>query len=188
MEWYIGPAARPVDLGERLKAQGLVHEADMPGMAADLTELNEDLPMPSGLEIRRVEDAGTLRSFLQILATVFAYPDSCQTRIFDVESSYGFGPDSPYKRYVGLLEGKPVATSAVCLLAGVAGVYYVATLPEERGKGVGSAMTLLPLQEARSSGYRVGILHSSSKGLGVYRRLGFKEFCKIGACAWEPAK
>jgi GNAT superfamily N-acetyltransferase len=188
MDWYVGPATTPADLGERLKAQGLVHEADVPGMAADLTELNEDSPLPLRLEVHRVEDVGTLKSFLQILATVFAFPESSQTRVFDVESSCGLGPNSPYRRYVGLLEGKPVATSAVYLLAGVAGVYWVATLPDERGKGIGSAMTLLPLQEARSSGYRVGILHSSSNALGVYHRLGFEEFCKIGVYAWEPVK
>lgn len=188
MEWYVGPAATPADLGERLKAQGLVHEGDSPGMAVDLTKLNEGLAVPSGLEIRRVEDVGSLRNFLHILATVFAFPDSCQKPVFDVESSLGFAPDSPYQRYIGLLKRKPVATSAVYLLSGVVGVYWVATLPEERGKGIGSAMTLFPLQEARSSGYRVGILHSSSKGLGVYRRLGFKELCKIGFYAWEPAK
>ena len=188
MQWYVGPASRPVDLGERLKAQGLVHEGDSPGMAVDLAKLNEDLVVPSGLEIRRVEDVGNLRNFVHILATVFAFPDSCQKPVFDVESSLGFAPDSPYQRYIGLLKRKPVATSAVYLLSGVVGVYWIATLPEERGKGIGSAMTLFPLQEARSSGYRVGILHSSSKGLGVYRRLRFKEFCKIGFYAWEPAK
>jgi predicted acetyltransferase len=66
----------------------------------------------------------------------------------------------------------------------VAGIYNVGTVPEARGKGIGAAMTLAPLLEARARGYRIAILHASDFGYNVYRRLGFQEYCKMHIFAW----
>jgi predicted acetyltransferase len=63
--------------------------------------------------------------------------------------------------------------------AGVAGIYWVATVPEARQRGLGTAITLVPLLEARDMGYTTGILHASEMGYGVYQRIGFQELCMM---------
>lgn len=53
----------------------------------------------------------------------------------------------------------------------------VTTLSECRKQGIGRALTLAPLLEARASGYRIGVLQSTQMGLNLYRSIGFREYC-----------
>jgi predicted acetyltransferase len=68
--------------------------------------------------------------------------------------------------------------------AGVAGISSVATVPEARRKGVGSAVTLEPLKEARRLGYRIATLFSSEMAVSMYQKLGFKEYCRCSLYLW----
>jgi ribosomal protein S18 acetylase RimI-like enzyme len=146
-------------------------------MAVDLLALNEDIAAPSDLRIKHVTQAGTLRRWVSTMFRGFELPDSGERALFDLLIGLGF--DLPLRNYVGFLNGEPIATAELFLGAGVAGIYGVATVPTARRQGIGAALTLAPLREARAMGYRIGILHSSVMGLGVYRRLGFREYCKM---------
>ena len=67
----------------------------------------------------------------------------------------------------------------------MAGIYALATVPEARGQGLGVALTLAPLLEARAMGYRIGVLASSEMALGLYRRVGFREYCEFHIYFWS---
>ena len=41
-----------------------------------------------------------------------------------------------------------------------------------------------PLHEARAMGYRIGILQALNMGVGVYRDLGFQEYCMLSHYVW----
>lgn len=187
MMWWTGPSTRPADLGKHLQAHGLTHAGDSPGMAADLLALNEDLPAPSGLTMERVGDVTTLKKWLHPLTVGFEFPGFAAKALFDLFADLGFDLHLPWQNYVSWLKGEPVSCSSLFLAAGVAGIYNVATVPEARRKGIGAAMTLASLREARALGYRVAILHSSQMGLGVYERLGFEEYCTLSHYVW-PAE
>lgn len=58
--------------------------------------------------------------------------------------------DARFQTYLAILNGKPVGTSQLFLSEGVAGIYNVTCIPEARGQGIGSAITLAPLFEAAS--------------------------------------
>jgi ribosomal protein S18 acetylase RimI-like enzyme len=172
------PSTRPVNLSDYLEAHGLRHIADYPGMAVQLVELNEDLTAPSDLGIERVEDAKTLEQMIRVFTIGYGVPVSFTDLLFNIFSILGF--ELPLRHYIGWLKGEPIACSSLLLSSGVAGIYLVATVKEARGQGIGSALTLAPLSEARALGYRIGVLGSTEKGLGVYRRLGFREYFKFG--------
>jgi GNAT superfamily N-acetyltransferase len=184
MAWWTGPVTRPADLGERLLAHGLTPEEGLTGMAVDLLTIREDLPTPHDLTIERVGDMETLKAWSRVLAAGFGVPDFVGEAFLDWFTSLGVEAHLPWRFYLGKLDGEPVATAAMFLSAGVAGIYDVATLPEARRQGVGAAITLAPLREAWALGYRVGILHASEIGLGVYQKIGFRAYCPIGQYVW----
>ncbi len=178
--WHTGPATRPPELGERLLAHGLTHRGQEPGMAADLARLPERPPTTPGLTITPVSDTVALRAWCATFARAFGASPGIEEIMCSIEASLGLDPDGHRRLYLGRLDKKPVASAALFLGAGVAGLYCVGTLPAARQQGIGRAMTLHPLLEARALGYKVGTLHASPMGVGIYRRLGFKVYCQMG--------
>jgi ribosomal protein S18 acetylase RimI-like enzyme len=180
MMWWTGPSTMPVDLPERLQRVGLVQAEQAPGMALDLEELDERSVRVPDLEIEFVASSDDCSVFAEVLAAGFEMPDFVSQTLTRILADVGMGPKGPACSFLGRLNGKPAATSTLALVGGIAGIYNVATLPDARGHGIGTAMTLAPLRHARDIGYRIAILHSSQMGFNVYHRLGFREYCKIG--------
>ncbi len=85
-------------------------------------------------------------------------------------------PDASVQFFVIFKDAKPISTSLLYLHGGLAGIYCVATVPAERGRGLGAHVTAEPLRIAYDLGYRVGVLQSSVAGYPVYKRLGFAGF------------
>lgn len=181
MMWWTGPATIPSDLGTILSERGFRFSAN-PGMAADLTLFPENYPLPKDLLIKRVENEEELAIWSRVVCEVFEIPDFVADAFFDLFLNLGF--DSPCLNYIGLIDQEIVATSSVLLAGGVAGIYNVATVESARRKGIGAAMTAIPLLEARAAGYRIGTLEASESGFNVYRKLGFQEYCKISHYVW----
>jgi len=182
MMWWLGPSAQPTDLGTNLSKRGLQFSVS-PGMAADLATLPESYVLPKGLQIRKVANEAELAIYCRVLSGVFGMPEFVGDAFYDFFLNLGF--NSPFINYIGLIDDQIIATSSVCLGGGVAGIYNVATLESARCKGIGAAMTVIPLLEARSAGYRVAALESSESGYSVYQKLGFQEYCKIAHYVWS---
>ena len=66
----------------------------------------------------------------------------------------------------------------------VAGIYNVGIIPEARGQGIGTAMTIFLLREAKAAGYRIAILQASDMGVNLYHRIGFATYFKLSMYAW----
>lgn len=181
--WWVAPFDTPADLGTRLTNAGLTLEGNAPAMAANLDDISLDEPPPAGLEIVPVTDDGTLREFLTIVEADWlewrgGEPTAVQRRTLDAfarEIPLRFPSEPVPLRWLGRVDGQPVATSRVSLGGGVAGLYAILTLPAHRGRGIGRAMTLAALRAAAGLGYRIGVLQSSDLGYGVYLKLGFRD-------------
>jgi GNAT superfamily N-acetyltransferase len=185
MAWLIGPTTRPVDLGSCLQAQGWKFGDEAPGMAIELQTLNESFFSPPLLAIERIHDTETLRTWLRVMTVGSEIPEEGLALLLELVSKHGFMGDPYVHFYLGLLKDKPVATSLLFLGGGVAGIYNVSTLPEFRHQGIGSALTVAPLLQARTWGYRIGTLQSTPIGLHLYRHLGFREYCTFQAYFWQ---
>ncbi|HEU5101593.1 MAG TPA: GNAT family N-acetyltransferase [Roseiflexaceae bacterium] len=168
--WWIGPLSKPTDLGSLLEEHGLHPASEVPGMAIELTGVENHVEIPPGFTIQKV----ITKEMQAVWARI---SDSAVDTMVQLEATLSDPQYQAQHRYLGLLDGMPVARSALALDAGVAGIYAVGTIPMARGKGIGRAMTVLPLLEARQLGYRVGILQASQMGYSLYQKLGFKDVC-----------
>lgn len=175
--WWMEPPLRVSDWEPALSKYGFGYSADTPGMAVDLQALNESIGTVDRLEVRVVADEESLRTWAHIFTVGYGLPSDWEDSVLDLWTKMGL--DFPMRNYLGYWNGKPVSTSTLFLGGGNAGIYCVATLPEARGKGIGAALTLKPLQEAREMGFRIGTLQSSEMGFNVYQRLGFRHLCQI---------
>ena len=184
--WWIGPSEPVPDWGKRLEVKGFVHGTELTGMAVDLLALNEKSSMPPGFTISEVMNAETLGIWCQLMTAVSEFPDFAAAAWLEMYQDIGICNDPQWHLYIGNLNGSPVSTSALFFGAGVAGIHSVTTVSEFRGQGLGTAMTLSPLLDARGKGYRVGVLFSSEMAVDIYRNIGFQEYCKGNVYLWQP--
>ena len=183
LSWWAECRTPRTALEMSLVRSGLVFKEGGTGMAADLMALPEDLPTAAGLTILPVDNIFLLRQWVHVNRIGFGIPAYAEGRLFDLFAAVAFEP--VVQCYLAVLNGQPVGTSQLFLSAGVAGIYNVTVLPEARGRGIGAAVTLAALREARQRGYRISILQSSRLGYPVYRRLGFQDYGKLHTYEWD---
>lgn len=188
--WWTGASTTPADLGQRLRARGLLDMAEQqvalapgikqteqgaPCMAADLQRMNEAAltAVPAGFRIAEVTTEAALLDFKRVFVESNEIPEWAGQAWVDATQAIGIG-QTPWRMFVGTLAGQPVATNMLFNAAGVASVYGVGVVPAARGRGIGGAITLKPLLEARDEGYRYGVLFSTEMGQSVYERIGFR--------------
>lgn len=184
MIWAVTPSSQPPDLAAHLVRHGFSLLYELAGMAADLDRLPELPPLPPGVEIREVDDLASLRQYADLVVRKWRLPPDCGEWIFYLHQQWGVGADKSRRRWLVCKDNVPVAKVFLSLAAGAAGIYGVSTMPEARRQGFGGAVTAAALRAARQTGCRIGVLHSTEMGQGVYRRLGFQEYCKIGIYAF----
>lgn len=181
---WLTPELDPGAWSPLLLSRGFHFDDSTPGMAIDLAALP---PAEAGeLSIEPVEDAAALAVWTATFVRGYGLPEALQAPFQDLLANLGLG--LPVRHYLGRLAGQPVAASSLFLGAGVAGLYNVATVPEARGRGFGTALTLAPLHAARGLGYRAGILQASALGYGVYARLGFQHRCQMEHFYWSETR
>ncbi|HLZ55730.1 MAG TPA: GNAT family N-acetyltransferase [Ktedonosporobacter sp.] len=183
-QWHLGPSSYPKNYGDILLAHGLKHDEDEPGMAVDLQALHEDISLNSNVTVLPVTDHELLEQWLRVW--LFPVPEETVRKYIVGYAPVQLGPTSPLQFYLGLLDGKPVATVCVFYNGKVASIHYVVTLPEVRRQGIGGAMTLMAARAARAKSYQAAVLTASPYGINIYRRLGFREYCMVSTYEWEP--
>jgi hypothetical protein len=176
--WWIGPNTQPNGLGERLECSSFSLARVMIGMVVDLGAIEHPAEPPAGFRIERVHGAEMRRLWARILAEGSGFPEDAARSLTELEPTVSAADYAASPRYIGYLSGQPVATSVLVLAAGLAGIYAVSTIPDVRRRGLGAAMTALPLFDARAQGYRLGMLQATVMGYSVYTKLGFRDVCQ----------
>lgn len=176
----------PASVDAYLRDEGFAPHGGMPAMGADIASL-KPTSLPAGYELVRVGDGLDGEEWVRVLATGYELPLGVAQCFSPVALHAATSPASTMQFFAIRRNGAIVCTSACFLDGGLAGIYCVSTIPEERRKGLAAHATAEPLRLAARLGYRVGILQSSEAGHSVYRNLGFADFGSIPLYLRIPA-
>ena len=152
-----------------LEARGFERRLDPTPVMTLATSASIPAP-PRGLLVREVREPAALVGFRDGAFRGFGFPVRAahiflNERILDVPR---------VRLYAGLVDGAVVATSILVATGDVAGIYWVATLEEQRGRGFGAALTWAAVAGGRELGCTIACLQASPVGRAVYARMGFE--------------
>jgi len=163
---------------ETLEAAGLVRRGGIPTMtfSGALTQGAE-----ASLRVERVRDGRALDDHTKVVAGAFDWTTGDLGRVFGP----GLLQENDWAGWVGYEGDEPVAASQLVVHGGVAGLYYVGTMQDSRGKGYGETLTRTAVIEGQARGCDLASLQASPMGRPVYERIGFE--VKGEFVTWVPA-
>ncbi len=195
--WWNGPSATPSNLGNIMVDAGMIKMEQIPKMgdmvmeirkAEDMESVLNEIVVKTGIEIRKICSMEEIREAVQIVIKSMGYSEefqrsgelSCKVMLQENPSV------NVLVGYAAYLDGKPVSISTVFYGGGVVGLYSVVTLPKYRYRGIGTAITLAPLIDARKRGFEIAVLTATKYGFPVYERIGFKKIEVMEQYVWAP--
>ncbi len=162
-------------------AAGLKEWGSIPGMILD-----HPLPLTGGVRgfrIDRVESDADARDFAEVMGQsygTYGMPVDCAPALLGRR----FVLCAPHISTFLARDASTgaAAAGAMCISThGVAGIYWVGTTPEQRGKGLGEACTRAAIDAGFARGAQIANLQASVMGEPIYRRMGFVEITRYQA-------
>jgi GNAT acetyltransferase-like protein len=159
------------DLIATAEAEGLQSVYEMPEMILD--RWPQERPLGEGVELRRVASAAEASEYWRVAALAY--------------SSLGFPEETfgSYTNHAGLLadnvaaflayrDGEPVSIAMTIVSHGVAGIYWVGSVAEARGRGLGWTVTAAAVNAGFDLGAEIASLQASPMGESLYAAMGFE--------------
>lgn len=165
-------------VGDLIAGEGYQLVGEMPAMAVDIDSL-ASTSLPAGYKFERIGRGDIAEQWVDAFAEGYVLPRGLAALFTPNGQPNHEAPEAIAQFYGVLKGGKIVSTSVLYLAHGLAGIYCVSTIPDERGKGLGAHVTAEPLRIAKRLGYGVGVLQSSHEGHSVYKHLGFKDYAGV---------
>lgn len=178
--WYWESDVDNADISSLLQRR-LTHAETSIAMYVDLSEIRQSSSSIEGLEITRVVTSSDLLHLGTIMLKLFG--DSVEGRAvlayYQRLSGHPLSAFPAMHFYLGTFHGMPISTGTLFVGSQTVGIYDIATLPEYRKRGIGSAMFQYLLDDACASPHRLCVLQASQEGYGIYLRAGFKPIEKV---------
>lgn len=176
--WWLYPRGDTPQTRDLLAGAGMDLIAQIPCMAADLDIKALEEKIPAQFTLVEVKSNDDLPLWADISFRGFQMPGRTREQYSAFVLSFAQGDQQAQKLFLAYVDGNPAATSLLFMNKETAGIYYVATLPEFRNKGLGYFVTLAAMRAAKNAGYKKIILQATLAGEKVYRRIGFQEICR----------
>ena len=162
------------DIGEAADAAGLIGLDPHPEMVCRARL--EDPAMPAEIELRWVENADDMAASAAVAVNDLAYQSLGMPAGPALEAITNLDryTEPHIHTVVAYLDGQPVATAQTLLSHSIAGVYWVGSLAEARGRGLGELVTRVVTNRAFDLGAAAVGLQASSMGQPIYDRMGYE--------------
>jgi len=157
-----------------LRDAGHELDADPTVMELQLSELSE----PPDIEYRTGDDL--VPELASINDRAYGYDGAPFARMMAAH------PSGVTRNYVADVDGEPAACLLILPVEGDASVYWVATLPEARGRGLATRLMHRALWDARGGGCDISTLQATKQGEPIYARLGYESHGAIQM--WEKRR
>jgi GNAT superfamily N-acetyltransferase len=147
-----------------------------PGMALDAPLA--EAALPPGVSVEKVETDAQAREFADVSGAAYAtygLPPAVAARQFADATFFRLPHVAAFLARVG---DAASAAALVFVTHGVAGIYWVGTTPEARGRGLAALCTRVAGNAGFAMGARVAALQASVMGEPVYRRMGYREITR----------
>jgi len=158
-------------LRDAVAAAGLVPFGEPPAMVL-ATRLADARP-PVGVELRLVasdDDAAAFGRVMGLAYATYGMPEECGPALVGRLQVLR----APHvASFVAESEAGVVAGAMVIVTHGVAGVYWVGTTPDARGRGLAELCTRAATNAGFDLGARIAALQASVMGEPIYRRMGY---------------
>lgn len=165
--WFITAASSTNDINQ----YGFNFIYETPGMYFDLENA---LPSVADVEIREAHD--DLREWIKPLQEGFPSSDNCEA--YRKLNAILLCKGEKKLRHFTAYKDNEAACSATLFLSNAAVMLHnLATRDKFRKLGLGTALTVYMMHEAKKAGYKHCFLDSSDEGFNLYKKLGFKVYC-----------
>ncbi len=182
--WWSGPVNHDEQTTRILETRGFSKAFEAAAMALNLKDLLASNPSPA--ETLEVTSRSQLADWTRTCTAAFEFDNNLSLWWHDLFTSIPHGGSSPLRHYLAWVDGEPVATASAFVEGGVVGLASVGVRPEYRRRGIGSAITLAALNNARKLGCRLGVLFSSTMAESMYKGLGFRQYGTGHCYSWSP--
>jgi GNAT superfamily N-acetyltransferase len=169
--WTVWAPEGDTDTAAFLKSRGHALDADPAMMALDLRSYAPAFPLPDW-------KPATVEELARINEAAYPWQDGTLERAI-LEAAFD---DNEFRLYVT----QDAAVLGINDFEGDAGVFFVATLPEARGRGLAGGLLAAALVQARDRGCDLSTLQATKLGEPVYARLGYQRFGAIQM--WEKRR
>lgn len=159
------------DLFAAADAAGLQLVYAMPEMT--LGAPVETPALPTGVELRRLTTNGQAEDYWRVAASSYAslgFPAEVFTGYTDHTGLLA----GNVAAFVAYLDGEPVGVAMTIVSEGVAGIYWVGTIEQARGRGLGRAVTAAATNAGFELGADLASLQASPMGKPIYEAMGYE--------------
>lgn len=171
--WCITPLSAPEGIRDLLISLEIIdpNEERSLGMALLPDDYSKPAEETISFSIRKVTTKEDFKIFADIANEVLH-----GFKLLDPELYYPLCASGKMVCFLGYSGEIPVATSATMNNNGSSTVEFVATLPDFRKKGIGTAVCRAAIEQLIGDGASIVTLRARALGVSIYKGLGFKAF------------